>query len=383
VGSPAANLTIPQGTSYGTDSQFTLLITTIVRSDRVILVGAVAPSISFGETKAATAIRMRDLSNATAIAQANRGLDAECDEHEIAALPLADIVWLIDTSGSMFDDQQLIANTATEFFSTLQSSGIDFRVGVMQAGCSTEDVALTENAFTLDQSKFSQWVTAPTGPTSCEKEAPITAGLNLHHLVLSQNALVNKSGDMSMGLRENAKLVYVFVTDEEERNLQFLDTESREVTQSDLEAKPEFANLLSYYKQAAITAFGMIALMPDCRIKFEPSWAAKSIIEQTGGASWPICKTDKTVLNAALKAMISAIQGASSKFTLARVPISSTLKLAATNNTIPRSSDDGFDFDGPNNAITFNGPSSSSFAPKLGDAFVVSYRFFDDAPVIK
>lgn len=383
LGVPSTDLTIPVGANFGTASQFTLLITTIARQDRTLLIGAIAPSASFDDLKAATAIRMRDLSNATAIAQTGRGLDAECDDHNLAVLPVADIVWLIDTSGSMFDDQQLIADTATEFFSTLQSSGIDFRVGVMQAGCGTEDVALTENAFTLDQTKFSQWITAPTGPSSCEKEAPITAGMNLHQLVLSKNAKVTSSGDMSMGLRENAKLVYVFVTDEEERNLQFLDTESRDISQSDMEAKPDFAPLVSYYQQAQISAFGMIALMPDCRIKFEPSWAAKSMIEQTGGASWPICKTDKSVLNAALKAMVSAIQGASSKFTLSRVPISSTLKLASSATVIPRSSDAGFDYDGPNNAIIFNGGAASSYAPQLGDAFVVSYRFFDDAPIIK
>jgi hypothetical protein len=87
------------------------------------------------------------------------------------------------------------------------------------------------------------------------------------------------------------------------------------------------------------------------------------------------------VLTAALNALITAAQGAASTFKLSRVPISSTLKLAVESKEVPRSRADGFDYEGPNNAI-FNLAAGSPWTPKIGDAVFVSYRFFEDAPSI-
>lgn len=382
-GHSAGDLTIPAGPSYAPGTTvFTLLITTVIRADRVVVVGAVAPQTAFDNASNATAIRMRDLTNGTALGRSGKGLKAECDGFAVEALPIADIVWLIDTSGSMNDDQQLIGNTAQEFFTKLQGSSLDFRVGVMRGGCATSGVALTGGKFTTDQATFSAQVKSPTGPSGCEAETPITAGKHLHELVLSKNPPVTQPGDMSMGLRPGAKLIYVFVTDEEERNLQSSDIASRTLTQADVEAHKDFPGLLSYYQQHQISAFGMIALAPDCTNKAEPSWAAKAMTEKTGGASWPVCKTDKAVLTAALNALITAAQGAASTFKLSRVPISSTLKLAVESKEVPRSRADGFDYDGPNNAIIFNLAAGSPWTPKVGDSVFVSYRFFEDAPTI-
>ncbi len=382
-GHTAAELTIPAGPSYATGTTvFSLLITTVVRSDRVIIVGAVAPQTAFDNTSNATAIRMRDLTNGTALGRSGKGLKAECDGFVVEALPIADIVWLIDASGSMNDDQQLISDTAKAFFTKLQSSSLDFRVGVMRGGCSTSGVGLTGGKFTTNQATFSAQVKSPTGPGGCETETPITAGKNLHERVLMKNPPVTQPGDMSMGLRPGAKLIYVLVTDEEERNLQSSDTASRTLTQAAVEAHKDFPPLLAYYQQHQISAFGMIALVPDCTKKYEPSWAAKAMTEKTGGASWPICRTDKAVLTAALNALITAAQGAASTFKLSRVPISSTLKLAVEGNEVPRSRADGFDYDGPNNAIIFNLVAGSPWTPKVGDSVFVSYRFFEDAPSI-
>jgi hypothetical protein len=382
-GHPALDLTIPPGPTYGAGTtSFTLQITTVARTDRVVVTAAVSPSADYTDTAKLTSIRTRDLTNGTGLALAGKGLEAECDGFDVETLPVADIVWLIDTSGSMSDDQALIASTGTEFFTKLQGSSIDFRVGVMRAGCGTTGVSLNGGAYTTDQTKFSSYIMSPTGPSGCENETPVTAGKNLYELTLSKNPQVTQPGDMAMGLRQGAKLIYVFVTDEEERNLQTTDTESRNKTQAEIEALAGFQSLLAFYKQEGIICFGMIALAPDCTLLAEPSWAAKAMVEKTGGASWPICKTDKPVLTAALNALITAAQGASSTFKLSRVPISSTLKLALNSTVVPRSASDGFDYDGPNNAIIFNTAPGSQYAPKVGDAIFVSYRFFEDAPTV-
>jgi len=381
-GHTASDFTVNPGTSHGAASKFTLLITTVVRKDRVVVTGAVAPQQTFDNKNLDAQIRMRDLTNGTALAQKGFGLKSECDGFVVDALPVADFVWLVDTSGSMRDDQTLIANSATEFFKKLTASGIDFRVGVMRGGCTTSGVNLTGGAYTKSQATFSSWMRSPSGPSGCEAETPVTAGKNLFERKLAVSPKVTKPGDMSPGLRTGAKLIYVFVTDEEERNFQSSDVESRTKTQAQMEAHKSFAPLLAFYKKQQIISFGMIAIAPACTNLAEPSWIAKAMVEKTGGASWPICKTDKAVLNAALQAMITAAQGASSTFKLTRVPISSTLKLALGGNVVPRSAANGFDYDGPNNAIIFNLAANHPNYPKIGDKVVVSYRFFENAPAI-
>ena len=42
---------------------------------------------------------------------------------------IADIVWTVDVSVSMGDNQVRLASTAQEFFKRLQAAGVDFRVG--------------------------------------------------------------------------------------------------------------------------------------------------------------------------------------------------------------------------------------------------------------
>lgn len=376
------SLKIAGGSSFSAQTtSFTLVLTTVVRPDRVVLIGGVAPEAAFANRAEQTSIRLRDLTNATALARGLKTLKAECDHSQVSALPRADIVWLIDNSVSMSDDQQLIADSSAEFFKRLAGSNIDFRIGVMQAGCNTSYLGLTERKFTRDKKKFSKWIKEPDGPAGCEGEAPITAGKHLHERILSKHE-VTDANDMSSGLRSKAKLMYVFVTDEDERPLQSDDKGSRSITQAKMVAQPSFKSLRDYYRRAGIIAFGMIALAPRCIREYEPSWAAKAIVEATGGASWPICATNKPVLSSALNAMVKAAQGVTSTFKLSRVPISSTLKLTLGGKTVKRSASDGFDYDGPNNAIIFN-TGSSAARPKKGDTIYVSYRFFEDAKRIK
>lgn len=376
----------PVGPGANTADDVMLLITTVVRADRVIILGALGKTADFSNGALATAIRMRDLTNATGLAKGKKGLAAECDDFLVEALPVSDIVWLVDTSGSVTqNDIPRIRDAADAFFVKLQGSGIDHRLGVMRAGCSTSNVNLTGGNFTTDQATFKSRVSSPRGPTDCEAEAPITAGKNLYELTL-EPAPAPAAGSMDQGLRPGAKMIYVFVTDEEEYPIQKAlgdgDDGARYSNQAEVEALPLFQSLTTFYQTKQITAFGMIALDPDCHLDAEPSWAAKALVEKTGGASWPICKRDDAVLDQALDALVKAAQGLSSTFTLSRVPISSTLKLAIEGQEIPRASENGFDYDGPNNAIIFNIPVTSPLFPKLGDRIYVSYRFFEDAPSI-
>ena len=71
-----------------------------------------------------------DLSNGTSLARASDKVFNECDVGTITSLPVADIIWVIDESGSMSDNRTDIVNNANNFFSRALSSGLDFRMGV-------------------------------------------------------------------------------------------------------------------------------------------------------------------------------------------------------------------------------------------------------------
>jgi hypothetical protein len=184
-----------------------ILLTTIRRDDRIIVIGSVAPETRFAEKSQPASIRMGDLINGTAIARHGRLLKAECVIPPVNSVPAADIVWIVDTSASMFDDQTLIANAASTFFATLGASGIDYRVGVMRAGCKIDGGWLSGDRFTTDETEFSQWMLAPTGPGGCTAEAPATAGRNFYQEILQKEPAASGSQDMSMGLRKNAQLI--------------------------------------------------------------------------------------------------------------------------------------------------------------------------------
>jgi len=97
---------------------------------RLVIMGAVASKANYQDPARVTGFIVDDLSSGTALARSSDKVFNECDVVTISSLPVADIIWVVDESGSMIDNRQDIVNNANNFFSRALASGLDFRMGV-------------------------------------------------------------------------------------------------------------------------------------------------------------------------------------------------------------------------------------------------------------
>ena len=98
---------------------------TLLRDDgRLLVVGGVAA------TGQSVAPALDDLSNGTNLARAEAQTAAECDPLQLRGRPTADILWIIDGSASMADNQQAVAKQAQVLFERAHKAGFEFRMGV-------------------------------------------------------------------------------------------------------------------------------------------------------------------------------------------------------------------------------------------------------------
>jgi hypothetical protein len=380
-------VTVPAGGSFPGGDDYVLSLATLYRApDRIVVVGAIAPFASYNDRATPVGIRVRDLTNGTALAKAGDVLAAECDAFRVNSLPIADFVWMVDTSGSVGNDQMRIAGVATQFMDRLGQSGVDFRVGVRRAGCDLAMGAqnLVGGNFTRDAMTFATRIgteVSTVPPAGCQAETPIESGLHYQEFMLTQPPELDVApNDLDLGLRAMAKSIFIFVTDEDEDRLKAMWTLNGDL--APVAANAEVQRYAAFYAMHEILAFGMLTPPPVNRMRPMPctngesSLASRVLVQATGGAEWSICAEDPVTTGAAIDAMIAAAQGAASTYILQRVPISSTLKVSLGGRIVPRSALDGFDYNASANAIVFNIVPGSMFQPRVGDELVVSYRYF-------
>lgn len=80
--------------------------------------------------------------------------------------------------------------------------------------------------------------------------------------------------------------------------------------------------------------------------------------------------TDPQV-QAAMNKLVEAIAGAASRFKLTFTPITSTVKVTIRGLDVPRSRQNGFDYDPVNKTVVFYG---NQYRPAIGDEVYISYR---------
>ena len=99
-------------------NDFHIRFQSLLRGDRVLIMGGVATTQMVNDTKVPTGIHLDDLSNGTGLADPNNSDTVECDPFILSSNPVADIIWVIDESGSMSDNRQDIVNNANNFYSS-------------------------------------------------------------------------------------------------------------------------------------------------------------------------------------------------------------------------------------------------------------------------
>ena len=352
---------------------------------RLLVTGALAARTDDDNPKLQTNFIATDLTNGTALARSAALLANECDVGKITRLPRADIIWVIDESGSMNDSHQDLVNNANNFFSRALSSGLDFRMGVTgmcspnggfkgtigkfcsKISTNTSDLGGTDR-FLLpsEQTIFSACVKNPPGYEGGSEAGLVNAKAAVTgHLPRALNAADK--------IRTNADLAIIVFTDELPLSL---------------------VNLLPGYQQCSLSAFYQDkvdkALKPYMDIfsgTTDPEGAAtfhvvggacgnscgasvahgyRDLAHATGGQVGDVCQKN---LGSTLQAIIDSIVGKASPIVLDYSPVSASLAVALDSVVVKRSRTNGFGYRALNNSLVF-----INVKYKKGSEAIASYK---------
>src|SRR5690606_35154706 len=93
-----------------------------------------------------TSFHLNDMSNGTAVALSGNGEAIECEQHKISRQAKADIIWIVDESGSTSNLRANIANNATLFFNKAVAAGLDFRIAVTDMNDASDGIFAARQA---------------------------------------------------------------------------------------------------------------------------------------------------------------------------------------------------------------------------------------------
>jgi hypothetical protein len=392
---PLTGAAAPVGPVVGTSTEFLMDVTTVRRTlgGRVDVVVGIGPRADAENVKKATSIRINDLVNTTGVSEAGKMVGSACQVFKADKASIADFIWTVDTSGSMSDDQVRLGNTASKFFTRLSSAGVDFRVGIITAGSQVPNldspgfqfIAGTDPMGPLRMCQEVTYSTCPMGgadsrapyPMGGGTEEPTAAGILLHNVLKKRGMM----GEMNLNrrFRDGAKVVAFLVTDEPGSN----DFSRYFATASDPDTGMKWgatynaatlANIIAYYKRNNILTFGLVPVSTTPCANAAVADLPRCVIEGNGGAVIKIETALDAEVNAAMDKIVDAVAGATSQFKLDRSPITSTIKVTVRGKEVPRSRDDGFDYDPASRSVVFYG---ATYRPNKGDQVVVSYRVWE------
>jgi hypothetical protein len=353
---------------------------------RLMVIGAVAAMAEYQDPRRNTGFIVDDLGNGTALALAGDTPGEECDVGTIANLPIADIIWVIDESGSMADNRQEVVNNANNFFSRALSSGLDFRMGVTNVCSPTGTYKATVGKFcarissSSTDSGGSDRFLLPSEQTifsSCIKNPPGLPGGKSYSLTNATEAvkahLPRASGDPSK-IRPNATLVIIAATDKIAASLSGVaggltkTCTASAAQQAAIDAALSSTwNLLAGITDPEAAAIYHViggVCANGCGAQYNHGqW---TLARRLGGQVADVCQKN---LGNSLQAMVDQIVGAASPVVLDYVPIAASLAAAMDAIAISRSRTSGFDFRSSSNSLVF-----INVKYKKGSEVVAAYK---------
>jgi hypothetical protein len=370
---------------FSVQSAFVIEVTTVLRpaEGRAVMIFAAAPEALYDNPRRGTAAALQDVTNTSGLARVGTALDVVCQRIVATRQVTADFLWLVDTSRSMEDDQERLGNTAERFFAEMNAAGIDFRVGVVQAGSAAAGPDLDAPGFAwiagadpAGPRRFAWEVTyrpyredgADTltpYPLEGQEEEPVAAGV-VTTLAMERRAATDPAAARSF--RRDAQKVVFFVTDEvgENDDGRFF---ARTPDRWGATGPARVVGAARWYLERGFLTFGMTNIFnrnPCPDVQNFPACVALL----GGGAYIPLATALDAEVSSGLSRIVDATAGAASEFGLSRPPVSATLRVAVEQTLVPRSRADGFDWNQDARAIVFRG---SSFRPRRGQAVRAAY----------
>jgi hypothetical protein len=296
-----------------------------------------------------------------------------------------DILWVIDNSPSMQQEQQEVGASFAEFIGHLEDTNIDFHLGIITTDVDADNELAAyligdPAVLTTDVEDFEHIFNerVQVGVDGSDKER----GLEAAYMALTEPMISDANDGF---LRRDAVLSIIFVSDENDC--------------SDRGAFPEDAGGMACYDQpdklvpirdfindfrslkddpSDVIASAIVG--PEIQENCEdtvPGSRYLSVAQNTGGVEGNICDEDFTEI---MDKMGLSVSGVRSSFQLSAVPTIETLEVYVgdaeeedTDNydLVPPDDQSGWSYDDETNYITFHGDS----VPPRGTVINVQYDF--------
>ncbi|MCK5799897.1 MAG: VWA domain-containing protein, partial [Deltaproteobacteria bacterium] len=315
--------------------------------------------------------------------------------------PKADIIWVVDESGSMNDNRLDVANNAKNFFSRAVASGLDFRMAVTNV-CETNDPGygrfcskvypfnsngeLVNSADQKDLGGDDRFLLPNEQDRfeSCVKNPPSFEGgseYGMHNAYKAVEKHLPRKANDPTKIRPDAALVIIVATDELPASLfNPFDPFMMLAMKNDCVLNPQhqdfilknlYKNHLAMWQGKTHNGEGKAVLHViggvcgnSCSADIAHGYMEVS--QALGGTVADVCQKD---LGQSLQLIIDAIAGVASQAILEYVPMSASLAVAVGPTELSRSRVNGFDYNSASNSLVFY-----NVAIKKGDQVAASYR---------
>lgn len=298
----------------------------------------------------------------------------------------ADILWVIDNSGSMSEEQSNIASGATQFFDTLNSANVNYHLAVATTEYSSRLGECFELSSLTDET--SRWITPTTPDAETEWTniaKPGTNGGTETGLFCGDQALTDPTNTNAGFDRAGAPNIIVMLSDEPD-NETLHGYSPRQNTVQNYQNR-DLAAYVSAYQQRQDTVFAIVgeetatdAIYPaGCRGEggsAEGGAHYGEVARATGGSRASICANADS-WQVMFNEIASTASGLASQFVLTEVPIASTVVVKVNGTAVPRATENGFGLVYANDAtrVVFYGTA----VPASGDSVQISYDYLDQA----
>ena len=294
-----------------------------------------------------------------------------------------DILWSIDSSGSMGEEQSNLANGATQFFNTLNKAGIDYRLAA-----TTQDGRTCTTLRTLTDGK-TNFIDKNTVNAEAEWKKLSTPGTSGSSTETGFYCV--REANLTGFDRTNAKNLVVFLSDEPENETVYGSRPNG--TSSTNYTIRSFNDYKDYFVKTGATYFSIVGTGTLLRPDFtstrpnDPNYSCngqggsasggahfKEISRLTGGSSASIC-TDAASWSVVFDEIIKSASGLASSFTLTQTPIPSSVKVTVEGQNVARdvSNQNGFDliYSNTGTSVVFFG----NAIPKANQKVNVEYKY--------
>lgn len=378
------------------DTEFVVQLSVVSRKKQLVVSAAVARRASYDHADSVVAPLVDDLGNGSAVSSPGRVLDRDCHVKSIGKdQKKADILWVIDESGSTNDNRAAIIANAERFFTKALAAGLDFRMGVtgmidppktLGKLCSrvssdmSDDGGVDRFLSAAEKEIFSGCIQNPPFRVASREYglAAIYHGVQRH---------LPRAANRQDKFRPGASIVVIVVTDEAPQELKtsgnyagkagFLTSLEYKSSTCSLPAdkKSQLDSYLEPWRellsdpgvQAKLHLIGG-SCPTSCRA--EIPYGYRELAHFSGGQTADICQED---LGPTLQVIVDSIAAGASPGRLSARPISSTLEVELDGERLERSSGGraGYSYNAVENALTF-----FNLEVKLGTRIVASFHRF-------